>query len=365
MYEQVLDPVADSLFASSIFAALPLITLFVLLGGLKLKAHVAAVVALASAILVAVFGFGWGSARRSSPPSEALFGIFPIMWIVINAIWVYNMTVKTGHFAVLRRSFGTLSDDQRVQAIIIAFLLRGAARGAGRLRHAGGHHRGHADRPRLQADQGRRGRARGQHRAGGLRRHRHPDHHARRDHRLRRRRAGRDGRPPDTVPGADRAAHPRGNGRRLRGVRQCWPAAVVGGLAFAVAQFLCSNYFSVELTDIVAALAGTARTRRSSSASGPPARRSGPSSARTGPGAGGRRGGPHDPRTEAEIDRRDRGAATRAARSSRPTRRTGSSSWSSGSPRSPPSRRCCGRRSTRCSACRSTRRIRRRFHGRA
>jgi lactate permease len=51
----------------------------------------------------------------------AAFGFFPILWIVINAIWVYQMTVETGHFDVLRRSFARVSDDQRVQAIIIAF----------------------------------------------------------------------------------------------------------------------------------------------------------------------------------------------------------------------------------------------------
>ena len=51
----------------------------------------------------------------------AAFGFFPILWIVINAIWVYNMTVETGHFDVLRRSFAQVSDDQRIQAIIIAF----------------------------------------------------------------------------------------------------------------------------------------------------------------------------------------------------------------------------------------------------
>ena len=51
----------------------------------------------------------------------AAFGLFPIMWIVWNAIWIYNMTVETGHFAVLRRSFATISDDQRIQAVIIAF----------------------------------------------------------------------------------------------------------------------------------------------------------------------------------------------------------------------------------------------------
>ena len=51
----------------------------------------------------------------------AAFGFFPILWIVINAIWVYNLTVASGHFDVLRRSFEKVSPDQRVQAIIIAF----------------------------------------------------------------------------------------------------------------------------------------------------------------------------------------------------------------------------------------------------
>ena len=56
-----------------------------------------------------------------SASQGATFGLFPIMWIVVAAIWVYNMTVETGHFAVLRRSFGAISDDQRVQAVIVAF----------------------------------------------------------------------------------------------------------------------------------------------------------------------------------------------------------------------------------------------------
>src|SRR5204863_2869705 len=51
----------------------------------------------------------------------AAFGVFPILWIVVNAIWIYNMTVETGHFDVLRRSFSRVSDDHRVQAVIIAF----------------------------------------------------------------------------------------------------------------------------------------------------------------------------------------------------------------------------------------------------
>src|SRR5919198_3447134 len=122
MYKQVLDPVSDSLFASAIFAALPLITLFVLLGVLKFKAHVAALASLAVGILVAVVVYSMPIGQAADAAIlGACFGLFPIMWIVWNAIWIYNMTDVTGHFAVLRRSFTSISNDQRIQAVIIAF----------------------------------------------------------------------------------------------------------------------------------------------------------------------------------------------------------------------------------------------------
>lgn len=57
----------------------------------------------------------------SSAAQGAAFGLFPILWIVVNALWVYRMTVRTRHFDVLRRSFGRLSDDPRVQALVVAF----------------------------------------------------------------------------------------------------------------------------------------------------------------------------------------------------------------------------------------------------
>ena len=122
MYRQILDPVAHSLAWSSLVAALPLAALFVMLGGLRVRAWIAAVVSLAVAIAVAVAVYGMPIGQAFLAGSEgAVFGFFPILWIVINAIWVYQMTVETGHFDVLRRSFATVSDDHRVQAIIIAF----------------------------------------------------------------------------------------------------------------------------------------------------------------------------------------------------------------------------------------------------
>ena len=122
MYQQVLDPVAQSLAWSSLVAALPLLLLFVMLGVLRVTAWLASLVSLALAIVVAVFVYGMPLGQSLLAGTEgAAFGFFPILWIVINAIWVYQMTVETGHFDVLRRSFARVSDDQRVQAVIIAF----------------------------------------------------------------------------------------------------------------------------------------------------------------------------------------------------------------------------------------------------
>jgi lactate permease len=122
LYRQVLDPISHSLAWSSLVAALPLLTLFVLLGILRMRAWVASVIALLVALVVAIWAYGMpvGQAVLSGTEGTA-FGFFPILWIVINAIWVYMMTVETGHFDVLRRSFARVSDDQRIQAIIIAF----------------------------------------------------------------------------------------------------------------------------------------------------------------------------------------------------------------------------------------------------
>jgi lactate permease len=255
MYEQVLDPVGGSLFASALFAALPLITLFVLLGGLKLKAHWAALASLAIAIVVAMAVYSMpGGQALNAAILGACFGLFPIMWIVWNAIWIYNMTEATGHFAVLRRSFASVSDDQRIQAVIIAFsfgALIEALAGFGApvaitaaMLVAVGFQPIKAAAVALVANTA-------------------PVAF------------GAIATPIITL--SEVSSLPKDDlgamvGRQTpflalvvpliligmvdgrRGVRQCWPAAMVGGLAFAIGQFACSNYFSVEITDIVASL---------------------------------------------------------------------------------------------------------------
>jgi lactate permease len=122
MYQQVLDPIADSLAWSAAVAALPLLLLFILLGALKMTAWVASLISLAVSLVIAIVIYGMPVGQALLAGTEGMaFGFFPILWIVINAIWVYQMTVATGHFDVLRRSFASVSDDQRIQAIIIAF----------------------------------------------------------------------------------------------------------------------------------------------------------------------------------------------------------------------------------------------------
>ena len=115
-----------SLWLSAIVGLLPLITIFVTLGWLRWKAHWAGLTAVAVAIIVAVaawqmpFQLAFLSATQG-----AVFGLFPIMWIVFTAIALYQVTVVSGRFEDLRAVFGLVSDDPRVQAMLIAFCFGG------------------------------------------------------------------------------------------------------------------------------------------------------------------------------------------------------------------------------------------------
>lgn len=122
MYVQELEPVAGSLGLSALVATLPLVIVLILLGGVRMKAHLAGLIGLLAAGLVAWLAYGMPVGQTlSSAAQGAVFGLFPILWIVVNALWVYRMTVHTRHFDILRRSFGRLSDDPRIQALVVAF----------------------------------------------------------------------------------------------------------------------------------------------------------------------------------------------------------------------------------------------------
>ena len=125
-YRPDLDAVGGSLLLTALVAMLPLLTLFILLGVMRMTAWKAALVALAISLAVAIFAYSMPVGQAILAGTQgAAFGFFPILWIVINAIWIYNMTVGTGHSDVLRRSFAKISDDQRIQAVIVAFCFGG------------------------------------------------------------------------------------------------------------------------------------------------------------------------------------------------------------------------------------------------
>jgi len=126
MYRPVLDAVGGSLLLTALLAMLPLLTLFLLLGVLRMTAWKAALISLVVSLAVAIFGYSMPAGQALLATTEGTaFGFFPILFIVISAIWIYNMTVVTGHSDVLRRSFAKISDDQRIQAVIVAFCFGG------------------------------------------------------------------------------------------------------------------------------------------------------------------------------------------------------------------------------------------------
>ncbi len=121
MWNQVYDPFNSS-FLSTLAAALPVVCLLALIASGKVKAHLAALVALVLAILVAVFLFTMpvGLALRAAVLG-AVAGFFPIGWIVLNVIFLYRLTVATGAFATLSQAIGGVTRDRRLQLLLIAF----------------------------------------------------------------------------------------------------------------------------------------------------------------------------------------------------------------------------------------------------
>lgn len=258
-FQPDLHPVADSLALSALVAALPLVTVFVTLGLLRWKAHWAGLAAVGAALLTATIAFGMPLKLAALAATEgAAFGLFPIMWIVFTAIVLYQVTVASGRFEDLRATFHLISDDPRVQAIIIAFCFGGllealAGFGApvaitGVMLMAVGFSPLRAAAVVLLANTA-------------------PVAF------------GAIGTPIITAGALTKIPYTQigayvghqtpliavfvplllvlmAGGRR--GVRETWPIAVVVGVTFAVFQWLSATYVSVELTDIIASLAGLA-----------------------------------------------------------------------------------------------------------
>jgi len=260
VFTQPLAPIAGSLALSALLAALPLILLFLLLGVFKVKAWLSALIGLAASIAVAIIGWGMPAAMAFSATAEgAFYGAFPIMWILVNAIWVYQLSVITGWFESLGQLIRSISDDQRVLAILIAFCfgalmeaLAGfgapVAISAAMLMAAG-------MKPVKSA-------------VVSLLANTAPVAF------------GAMGAPIIALSGAVSSTHPELTthvlsqmaGRQTpfvaaivplvlvflvdgwRGVRQTWPVALTAGVVFGIAQFITANYITVEITDVVASL---------------------------------------------------------------------------------------------------------------
>jgi lactate permease len=121
MWNQVYNPFGNAAF-STIAAAIPVVTLLVLIASGKVKAHIAAIIALVLANLIAIFVFTMpaGMSIRASLLG-VVSGFFPIGWIVLNVIFLYRITVATGRFELLQRAIGGVTEDRRLQLLLIAF----------------------------------------------------------------------------------------------------------------------------------------------------------------------------------------------------------------------------------------------------
>ncbi|APF40874.1 L-lactate permease [Neomicrococcus aestuarii] len=257
-FTPVTDPVAGSVFISALVAVIPLLTFFVLLAVVKTRAHVAGLISLVVAIAVAIFAFHMPAQMAvMSGVMGGVFGAFPVFWIVVMAVWLYQVTVLSGRFEDLRRVFDVIGKgDVRIQSILIAFCFGGlleALAGFGAPVAITATMLLALGIPPLRAA------------VVVLISNTAPV-------------AFGAVAIPITTAGAltglqaDHIGAIVGRQSPLlaffvplllvflldgkKGLKDCWPAALVIGASFGIAQFWCSNYFSYELTDVVAALVG-------------------------------------------------------------------------------------------------------------
>ena len=117
----VTDPLGN-LGLSALMAAIPILYLFWALAYKRMKGHWAAVSAVAIAVVIAIAGYGMPVKYAVlSTLYGSLFGLWPVSWIIITALFIYNLSVKTGQFEVIKNSLASITDDRRMQALLIAF----------------------------------------------------------------------------------------------------------------------------------------------------------------------------------------------------------------------------------------------------
>ena len=254
-WQQIYDPMGN-IWLSSAIALIPIIFFFLALAVFRLKGSVAGTITVVLALLVALFLYQMPvTLALSSAIYGFFYGLWPIAWIIIGAVFLYKVTVKTGQFDIIRSSILSLTQDQRLQMLLVGFafgtFLEGAAGFGAPVAITAALLVGLGFKPLY---------------AAGLCLIVNTAPVA----------FGAMGIPiivAGQVSGVETHAISQMVGRQLpfivpivlvwimaimdgwRGVRETFPAIVVGGGSFAIAQFLTSNYIGPELPDITAAIA--------------------------------------------------------------------------------------------------------------
>ena len=254
VWQQVYDPIGN-IWLSSLIAALPILFFFFALIKLKLKGYIAATITVGIALLVALFFYQMPADRAFASIIYGFFyGLWPIAWIIIAAVFVYKISVKTGQFDIIRSSILSITPDQRLQMLIVGFcfgaFLEGAAGFGAPVAITAALLVGLGFNPLY---------------AAGLCLIVNTAPVA----------FGAMGIPiivAGQVTGLDSFEIGQMVGRQLpfltiivlfwimaimdgwRGIKETWPAVVVAGGSFAVAQYLSSNFIGPELPDIISSL---------------------------------------------------------------------------------------------------------------
>ena len=255
LFPQVTDPILGNLVLSAVCAALPLVLLFVLLGVFRVKAHKAALTSLLLSLVLAVVGWQMPVGQAlSAAAAGAFYGLFPILWILVNALWIYKLTVATPWFGVLGRTIRSITNDLRILSILIAFcfgaLLESLAGFGAPVAISAAMLMAAGMKPLKSA-------------LVSLLANTAPVAF------------GAMAAPIIALNGVtglpiDELSQMAGRQTPfvavlvplilvfmvdgIRGLRQTWPVALVAGLVFGLSQFVTSNFFAVELTDVVAAV---------------------------------------------------------------------------------------------------------------
>lgn len=131
MWSQIYDPFNNT-WLSTMAAAIPVVVMLAALAFFHIKAHIAAAMGLVAALVVAIFGFTMpANTAVASALYGAAYGLFPIGWIILNVIFLYQLTEKKGQFMILRESIASISGDRRLQLLLIAFSFGAFFEGAG------------------------------------------------------------------------------------------------------------------------------------------------------------------------------------------------------------------------------------------